>query len=153
VTEWQSPQGTNSMFASDEERREAWEARREKLLQRYLDPPFTPGNRPWGWWAYVAERPQHLVALTEILDFKGTEEEEAEAWDEYKIEPVEWMAAHGHLTPEEIAAITEKANEARPRIGTDAEHIGSGGTDRADQRAVKLHEAVTAAIKRGVQRS
>jgi hypothetical protein len=28
---------------------------------------------------------------------------------------------------------------------------GGGGVDRADQRAVKLYEAVTAAIKRGVK--
>jgi len=98
---------------------------------------------------YEAKRPEHPVSLTEVLDFKGTQDEEAEVWDDYKIEPIEWMAAHGHLTPEEIAAITEKANEARPRIGTDAEHTGSGGTDRADQRRVKVYEAVTAAIKTG----
>jgi hypothetical protein len=73
-------------------------------------------------------------------------DEEAEAWDEYQIEPVEWMAAHGHLTSEEVAAITEKANQARPRIGTDGERIGSSGVDRADRRAVRLYEAVTAAV-------
>jgi hypothetical protein len=57
------------------------------------------------------------------------------------------MAANGHLTPDEIAAIAEKANKARPRIGTPAEHIGSGGVDRADRRAVKLYEAVIEAMK------
>ena len=58
-----------------------------------------------------------------------------------------WMAAHGHLTDEELAKIAERANEARPRIGTPAEHIGSGGVDRADRRAVRLYEAVWRAQK------
>ena len=131
-----------SVFASDEECRAAWVKRREEIMAR----DWPTGHRPWGWWAFEAERPKHLVSLTEVLDFEGTQDEEAEALDEYKTEPVEWMAAHGHLTAEEIAAITEKANEARPRIGTDSEHIGSGGVDRADQRAVKLYEAITAAL-------
>ena len=52
------------------------------------------------------------------------------------------MAAHGHLTEAELAMIAERASETRPRIGTPAEHIGSGGVDRADRRAVKLYEAV-----------
>jgi hypothetical protein len=67
--------------------------------------------------------------------------------DAYEIEPIEWMAAHGHLTDEEIAVIEERANEARPRIGTDAEEVGSGGVDRADSRAVALHAAVRRALR------
>jgi hypothetical protein len=39
-----------------------------------------------------------------------------------------------------------QAEEARPRIGTGHEQIGSGGLDRADQRRVKLWEAVRAAL-------
>jgi hypothetical protein len=65
--------------------------------------------------------------------------------DAYEIEPIEWMAAHGHLTDEEIAVIEERANKARPRIGTDAEEVGSGG-DRADGGAAALHAAVRRAF-------
>jgi hypothetical protein len=62
-------------------------------------------------------------------------------------EPTIWLASHGYLSQEEIAAITKDANVARPRIGIDGEHIGSGGVDRLDLRAVKLYEAVTDALK------
>ena len=60
-----------------------------------------------------------------------SQDERAAALDEYEIEPVAWMAAHGHLTDKRggSAKIAERANEARPRIGTPAEHIGSGGVD------------------------
>jgi hypothetical protein len=51
------------------------------------------------------------------------------------------------LTEAELERIAAKAEEARPRIGTDAEHIGSGGVDRADRRAVKLYETVLGATK------
>jgi len=42
-----------------------------------------------------------------------------------------------------------RARAARTRIGTDAERIGSGGADRADQRAVKLWDAVVRALQGG----
>jgi hypothetical protein len=40
------------------------------------------------------------------------------------------MAEHGHLRPDEIAAIAEEAGEAKTRIGTASERIGSNGFDR-----------------------
>jgi hypothetical protein len=141
VAEWRSPYGTNSMFADDEERRAAWEERREALMVNYLTPPLRPGRRPFAWWRYEAQRPAHLSDYPP-RDFETPQDERAAALDEYEIEPVAWMAAHGHPTDEELAKIAERANEARPRIGTPAEHIGSGGVDRADRRAVKLYEAV-----------
>ena len=147
VAEWRSPYGTNSMFATDEERRAAWEERREALMVNYLTPPLLPGHRPFAWWRYEAGRPHHLTEHPPPLDFETPQDERAEALDEYEIEPMEWMAAHGHLTDEELAKIAERANEARPRIGTPAEHIGSGGVDRADRRAVRLYEAVWRAQK------
>jgi hypothetical protein len=146
VAEWVSPHGTNSMFATDEERREAWEERREALMERYLTPPRRVGGRPQDWWDYVAGRDEHLLEDPPLLGFKGTEDEHAAALDEYENEPIIWLAENGHLTAEEIADLAEEANEARPRIGTEAEEIGSGGVDRADRRAVKLYEAVEAAL-------
>jgi hypothetical protein len=63
-------------------------------------------------------------------------------------EPVVHLAAIGELTEEELAKIARDADEARGRIGTDAERNGSGGRDWPDRRAVKLHEAVARVIER-----
>ena len=150
VAEWRSPHRTNSMFGDDDERRQAWEERREAIMEEYLTPPSSPGQRPWAWWEFEAGRPDHLEPYPDLDHFLDrehwSEDEEAEAYDNYENEPIIWMAANGHLTPDELAAITERANEARPRIGTDDEHYGSGGIDRADKRAVKLAEAVSEAL-------
>jgi hypothetical protein len=83
-------------------------------------------------------RPQHLTEYPE----EGTTEELADALDDWHNEPIVWMAERGHLREDELAAIQEAATEAKLRIGTGAEHVGSGGVDRVDQRAVKLWEAV-----------
>ena len=50
----------------------------------------------------------------------------------------------GLLRDDEIAAIAERAAEARARIGTPAEHVSGDGRYRPDVLAVELHEAVTA---------
>ena len=151
VADWQSPHGTHSMFRTDRERRAAWAEFGQELLEEYLTPPTTPGHRPWAWWEFEAGRPDHLEPYPDLDHFLDrehwSEDEEAEAYDNYENEPIIWMAANGHLTPDELAAIAESANVARPRIGTDDEHIGSGGVDRADRRAVTLCEAVTEALK------
>jgi hypothetical protein len=146
VADFNSPPGAMecSMFSSEEERREAREERRERLMARWND-PICVGERPWAWWAYEAERPEYLTEYA--LDFEGPVDEHADLLDEWHNEPIIWLASHGHLSPEEVAAITEDANVARPRVGTDGEQIGSGGVDRVDVRAVKLYEALTDALK------
>ena len=65
------------------------------------------------------------------------------------IEPVEWMAASGLITREELAVIEAKATEALARIDAPAENVGSGGVDRADRRALKLHQTVQRALRTG----
>ncbi|MGA9635501.1 MAG: hypothetical protein WBQ41_09745 [Solirubrobacterales bacterium] len=45
VAEWMSPHGTNSMFATDEERRAAWEERKDELMSEYLT-ARSVGHRP-----------------------------------------------------------------------------------------------------------
>jgi hypothetical protein len=55
VAEWHSPHGTNSMFATDEERRAAWEERREALMVNYLTPPLLPRSPTRRLWDYVAQ--------------------------------------------------------------------------------------------------
>jgi hypothetical protein len=148
--EWQieaeleyGPRGRESVFKDEDDRRRAWEQRQDAMMERYLSPPYV-SLRPWAWWRYVAGREQHLSPYP--LHFDGSIEERAEALDEHEIEPIAFLAENGYLAEREIAAIEAKADEARPRIGTDAEHIGSGGVDRADRRRVKLAEAVRTAL-------
>jgi len=138
-----------SVFESDKERQAAWDARKDELMEaKYTGQPHCLGHRPWAWWTYEAERPEHLSEYPlDFDDFESPVEEQADLVDEWEIEPTVWLAAHGYLSPEEIAAISEEANIARARIGTDGEQIGSGGVDRVDVRAVKLYERVTDALK------
>ena len=73
-------------------------------------------------------------------------EERAAEVDAYYIEPVVFLASIGELREDEIAELREAAEDARPRIGTDAEVYGFGGVDMIDRRRVKLWEAVRAAL-------
>jgi hypothetical protein len=128
------PAGRSS-FRSDRRRRKMWELHADELHAE--GPPRAPGFRLWGWWHYVAKRPEHLGEMPMMLDHP-TLEEDAEAIDEYENEPIVWMAANGHLTRDEIAKIEAEARAASRRVGTDEERIGSAGADMADRRAVKL---------------
>ena len=81
-----------------------------------------PGQRPWAYWRFeLGEEPpqddRQPIRLAEL----------------------------GLLRDDEVAAIAERANEARPRIGTTAEHYGPNCWP--DRDAVELHEAVTAALQ------
>jgi hypothetical protein len=60
VPDWASPHGNGSMFATDDDRRAAWDERPEALMQEYADRGI-PGHRPWDWWHYFAERSQHVI--------------------------------------------------------------------------------------------
>jgi hypothetical protein len=53
------------------------------------------------------------------------------------------LAELGELRPDELAAVRERANEARLRVGTAAERISGGGRDSSgavsmDARAAEL---------------
>jgi hypothetical protein len=82
VADFKSPPGAmeRSMFSSKEERREASEQRRERLMARSND-PIPVAERPWAWWAYEAERPEHLTEYP--LDFEGPVDEHADLLDEW----------------------------------------------------------------------
>ncbi len=101
----------------------AWELLRDAIMsgpQGRRD-----GRRPWAWWHFDAG------------------EEMPERGDE----PVR-LAQLGELTREEFAALREKANEARLRVGTSGERIAALGTaleQRPDREAVELLERVEAA--------
>ena len=59
-----------------------------------------------------------------------------------------FLASIGELREDELAKLKARAEEARPRIGTGHERVGSGGVDRADRRRVKLWNGVRAAMAR-----
>ena len=101
---------------TEEELELAWEAygREELSLDRGL-----PGTRPWAYWKFeLGEDPPDN-------------------------EPVR-LAELGLLRDDEVAAIAERANEARARIDTPAEHHGPNCYP--DRDAVELHEAVKRAL-------
>jgi hypothetical protein len=108
----------------------AWDQFGDEIMRDSYDPP---GTRPWAWWAFEAgeDRPA------------GSEPEAVR------------LAELGELGADELAALRERANEARLRIGTAREHISALGTDleqRPDRDAVGLLEAVEAARERATAR-
>jgi hypothetical protein len=104
----------------DEQLELGWRVYGEELMADLAARPGLPGTRPWAYWEFELkeERParsgQEAIRLAEL----------------------------GLLRDDELAAIAERANEARVRIGTTAEHYG------ADRRAIELHEAVKKAFGR-----
>jgi hypothetical protein len=148
VAAWRSPHGTTSMFASEEEHRDAWDARREELLSEYLTPPSVPGRRPAAWWRFEARRPEHLRPYP--LDPPPGEprwgEAHGQALDSCDFEPILYLAANGHLFDDEVEAIRERGREAAGRIGTDREQRGSTRAVSKDRSKVRLARAVDAAL-------
>jgi hypothetical protein len=101
----------------------AWEAFGREDLRVFN--PGCPGTRPWAYWKFE---------LGEDLPDN---------------EPVR-LAELGLLRVDEIAAIAERANEARMRVDTPAEHYGPDC--HPDRDAVELHEAVKRALGRAARR-
>jgi hypothetical protein len=118
VPRWRSPHGTGSMFATERERREAWEAHRDRLMAEYLEPPMLPGRRPHAWWEYEAGRPQFLNEISDReLDLATTTRKRHER----EVESLGWIARRGHLTGLELETLERRAAEARERVGTGRE--------------------------------
>jgi len=146
VPRWRSPHGTESMFASDDERREAWELNRDRLMDEYLEPPFVPGRRPNAWWQYEAGRPQYL---TEIDRSDRDLRTITRLSHEREVESVGWMARHGHLTELELEVIEQKATDARERVGTGHEQKAALSPDfGGDKLRLALWEAVNTALRK-----
>jgi len=144
VPRWRSPHGTESMFVSDEERREAWEVNRDRLMTDYLEPPSIPGRRPQAWWEFEAGRPQYLTEIDRRdLDLTTATRQRHER----QVESLSWMARHGHLTDLELEVIEREAAEARERIGTGREQKAALSPDfGGDKLRVAVWEAVCAAL-------
>src|SRR5829696_6575708 len=148
VPRWRSPHGTESMFLSDEERREAWEFNRDRLMTDYLEPPFIPGRRPEAWWEYEAGRPRYLTQVDSYRDLTTA----TRLRHERQVESLSWMARHGHLTPPELEVIEQQGAEARERVGTGDEQKAALSPDfGGDKLLVASWEAVSAALRAGVR--
>ena len=135
---------------TEEELEIGWEHHRERLMAQEAERPFLPGSRPWGWWYFEAGREPHLAPYpSSVFHSEGTDEEYLGALREYQFEPVLWLAEHGHLRDDEVAALAEKANEARIRIDAGGGRIagGPGGGVPVDRWAIELYETVREALK------
>jgi hypothetical protein len=107
---------------TEEELELAWEAYGPEIMANGKGHGL-PGTRPWAYWHFelgqdYPERDHAAIRLAEL----------------------------GLLRDEELAAIAERANEGRTRIGTTREHHDGQGQS-ADRDAVALHEAVTRALR------
>jgi hypothetical protein len=150
VSEWQSPHGTNSMFANDEERRGAWDERKDKLMEeRYTGTSTCIGRRPWAWWEYESGRPELRKGPPGRFDFSRGLAETPRIDHEHEVEVFTFLAEGGHLTDAELEKIADKGREAKERIGTDSEQKAAQSPDYGgDKLAAACAEAVLAALKR-----
>ena len=103
------------VFKTEAERRKAWEARRAAIMAGWNG---ALGHRPWAFWQYEAERPDLYIGPPRT---PGMIAEATRRSHEHDIERLTFLAANGHLTDEEVDTITEQAEEAAERIGTDRE--------------------------------
>ncbi|HKH14520.1 MAG TPA: hypothetical protein VKA47_07685 [Solirubrobacterales bacterium] len=110
---------------TDEEMEAGWEIYGDELMRDYRG---LLGTRLWGWWRFVVgeEAPRGKFA-----------------------EPTR-LAELGQLTDEEIAVIAERANEARTRIGTDAQRgtLTAAGWTGGDLDDVELWGRIEEVMKR-----
>jgi hypothetical protein len=135
------PEGMESPFASEEERRAAWERYGPELTSEYE--AMATGNRPDAWCRYVAGRPEHLGRCPSMHDADSTERTR---WrHEAELEKWTFMATNRHLTPAERAWVAERGCEARERVGTPREHLAALSPDYGgDKEAVAIAEVVEA---------
>jgi hypothetical protein len=147
VSEKNSPHGTNSMFVNDEERRAAWEDRKDKLLaERYLCEPYY-GHRPWAWWEFEAGRPDLRFSPPHDSSLSLAESERHN--QEYEIEKFTFLAENGYLTDREIQKIAELGRTAKERIDTGWEERAYQSPDYGgDKLKVARADAVLGALKR-----
>jgi len=107
--------------ASDVSGRElevAWASVGHRLMEEHAQ----VGWRPWGWWVFEAGEDQPPDKESEAVR----------------------LAELAVLTADEVAALAERANEARMGHGTPRERISDG--DSVDLAAVELFEAVERAL-------
>jgi hypothetical protein len=148
VPDWASKSG--SMFESDEERRAAWDERKDKLMkEEYTGTDTCMGHRPWAWWEYESGRPELRSRPPEAWDFSQGLAYVTPHSHLHEVEKFTYMAENGHLTEAELEKIADKGREAKERIGTDGEHKAAQSPDYGgDKLAAARADAVLAALKR-----
>jgi hypothetical protein len=104
--------------------RVAWELERDRVMDWALNGPDPRGKRAWAYWEFDLQEPQP-----------------EDVWHDGPVRLAELRL----LTPRELATFQEEANEARLRIGTEAErHYWPKGTGSVCRDAVRLWQAIEA---------
>jgi hypothetical protein len=107
---------------SDEDLEIGWSIHGEKLMEKW---ERRHGSRPWGWWVFtVGEEPPPMEPGAKEIR----------------------LAELGELTKEELAAIAERAAEAKATLESGRKnYIATGGGQQLnfEQEAVELYERVT----------
>jgi hypothetical protein len=144
------PAGHESAFENEDDRRRAWQERKDRLMERYLSPPYV-ALRPHAWWDYEAGRPQYVLPAP---DYSTHDLAEITRLDHAReVESIAWMARHGHLTGRELDVIARKGHEAKARIGTPAEQKAALSPDfGGDKLDAALADAVAEAVFDGSAR-
>jgi hypothetical protein len=101
---------------SDRELEAGWRAVGDRLCEEHAN----AGWRPWGWWAFTAREPMPNSRDGEVLRLAELEE----------------------LTDVELAALAERAHEARLRVNTDRERLADSKS--IDAPSIALWEQVKA---------
>ena len=104
----------------------AWVHHRDTVMEEYVGPRCT---RPWGFWRFeLGEEPP-----------RPTWNSDARKLDNPHAETLR-LAEVGELTDAELAALRERANEARLRVGTDRERLADSKS--VDAPSIELWEQV-----------
>ena len=138
---------SGSMFETDEERRAAWDERKDELMEKqYTGQPRSNGNRPWAWWEYESARPELRSEPPEAFDFHKGLAYVTRIGHLHEVEKFAYMAAHGHLTEAELEKIAAEGAEAKARIGTEGEQTSAQSPDYGgDKLTAALADAVLGA--------
>ena len=128
-----------SPFGSDEERRIAWLAHRDELLEGNR-----PGSRPGAWWYYDApegapDRDDYRGGYDGVLNKIVPDDEGDLITAEFELDRLGFLASRGLLSDHEIAALLAEPKEgglapySRERAERSAAAVLEGLADRGAQ--------------------
>ena len=123
---------------SEDQLRIAWEVERDRLMEHDRNNPATFATRPWAYWKFeLGEEPPRDDGEKIPYPFR---------------EAIR-LAELGDLQPDEVAALAERAAQAKTRIdkGWHYERISALGTDMerfSDRETVAAWEKLAKALQR-----
>ena len=101
----------SDVFESEEERYEAWLARRDEYMESHK-----PGSRPGAWWRYEAPE-----GAPDRADYRGRydgwtntivpDEDGDLTTDEFELAELRFLASHGLLDDDEIAVLLQRPGD------------------------------------------